>query len=117
MADTGGIAALLKALNENPSLGSGLRNQGVNKANGVARAQRAAASSAVSSTSAATGTSFADAVTSTSAAQTGAAALRAARNAMSSAAASTGPLPKVLGAGGAGYNPKAPRGTYLNMVV
>jgi len=112
MADTGGIAALMKALNEQPSLGSGLRNQGVGKSSAIARTARPAASKAVNATS---DTTFASAVTSTSAAQTGAAALRAARGALATAA--NQPLPKVLGAGGAGYNPKAPKGTYLNLVV
>jgi hypothetical protein len=95
MADTGGIAALMKALNESPSLGSGLSATGARKAGAVARASNA--------------------VRSTSAAQTGSAALRSARSSL--AAASTGPLPKIASPAGKGYDPKAPKGTYLNLVV
>ena len=97
MADTGGIAALMKALNDTPSLGSGLKSTGVAKTNGVARPSRASSSTSVSTTGASFSRPF------------------------SAAAATSGKgsvqLPKILQAEGQGYDPKAPRGSYVDMVV
>jgi hypothetical protein len=97
MADTGGIASLLKALNEQPALGSGLRTSAVSRPVGIARASNA--------------------VRSTSAAQTGSAALRAARTSLAAAQTGTAPLPKIASPAGKGYDPKAPKGSYVNLLI
>jgi len=97
MADTGGIAALMKALNDTPNLGSGLKANGVSKTNGIAKPR-----AATTVTTSAVTSSKADLVRS----------FRAA-----AAAAAPVQLPKILGAEGKGFDPKAPRGSYLDLVV
>ena len=97
MADTGGIAALMKALNESPSLGSGLKSSGVSRSSAVARTVAP--------------------VKSTSVSQTGSAALRTARASLSSSSAGATALPKILSPEGKGYDPKAPKGSYVNLVI
>lgn len=92
MADTGGIAALMKALNETPSLGSGLKSGGVSKAGGISRSGGIAATKSVG----APATSFSQSIRTASA---------------------PAKLPRVLGAEGKGYDPKAPRGSYIDVVV
>ncbi len=93
MADTGGIGALLKALNESPALGSGLKPGGVGRLSGVARAAAPTASSSIA-----------------------AAKTNIARSFRAAAAAPT-QLPRVLGAEGKGFDPKAPKGSYVNLLV
>jgi hypothetical protein len=100
MADTGGIAALLKALNETPALGAGLK--------------------APASTGRASSSNFASvagiakpASTAATTATTTAATARPIRT----AASYNGVKPKTLSADGVSYNARAPRGTYLDLVV
>lgn len=103
MADTAGIAALLKALNESPSLGAGLKpTQSVPRSNAFAAA---AGITRTAGTTAATGTAAATATTT-------ARPVRAAAS-----LGSTSVKPKTIVADGVSYNARAPRGTYLDVVV
>ncbi len=95
MADTNGIAALMKALNDTPTLGGGL-----NKSSG---AQRNAKTATIKQTS------F---VVPNSTSQS-AGVIRAA----SKSPAASAPLPKILTPEGRSLDPKAPRGSYLNLLV
>ena len=97
MANTEGIAALLKALNESPGLGSGL------KPNSVGQTARAARAKGPATDNFATGLSGST--------------MRPIRAAASGKTGPAMPLPKILGPEGQNLDPKAPRGTYLNVVV
>ncbi len=97
MADTGGIAALLKALNDSPGLGGGLKPTPA-----VQRSSEFAATAGI--------------VKPASTATTTAAAAPA-RPVRSASNAYGGSKPKVLIADGMTYSPRAPRGTYLDMLV
>lgn len=93
MADSSGIAALMKALNDSPSLGSGLKPAPVARAGAAARTSAASGPTSLSS------------------------AARSLRATSVSATATTTAKPKILQAEGQGYDPKAPRGTYLNLLI
>lgn len=97
MADTGGIAALLKALNDTPGLGAGLKpTPGTTRSNAFAAA--AGISKPASTAAAATATPA-----------------RPIRSATTIGAAQA--KPKVLVSEGLSYNARAPRGTYLDLVI
>ena len=109
MADTGGTAALINALNQRPALGAGLGGSGVTRPSSATRTSAAGASSLVDAS---------NAIFSTSPAQTGSAALRSARSSLASASpAAPQKLPKIAAPEGKGYDPKAPKGTYVNVVI
>jgi hypothetical protein len=119
MADTGGIAALLKALNDTPALGAGLSKPSSTTPRTNAFARAAGLQSAISTTSAAStagaaSTSATSSITSTTATKAATAA-RPIRSATTAAAQQS--KPKTLIAEGVAYNAYAPRGTYLNLVV
>jgi hypothetical protein len=97
MADTGGIAALLKALNDTPGLGAGLKPTPP-----VARSNAFAVAAGIAKPAA------------TTAAATAAPA-RPIRSAATIGAAQA--KPKVLVSDGLSYNARAPRGTYLDLVI
>ncbi len=91
MADTSGIAALMKALNDSPNLGAGLKPAPVARSGAAARTSSTAGTTSLSN---------------------------AARTLRSTSVIGAGTAkPKILQADGQGYDPKAPRGTYLNMVI
>jgi hypothetical protein len=94
MADTSGIAALMKALNDSPTLGGGL------KPSTIARPASTAKSAGIGAT---TGIG------------TASRGIRSAAPSVSAAAPIK--LPRVLTAEGQDYNPKAPRGSYVDLVV
>jgi hypothetical protein len=100
MADTGGIAALMKALNESPGLGSGLKPAASAPAS---RSNAFAAAAGISQTSATGATSSASRAS--------------ASRPIRTAASFNGAKPKTLVADGLSYSANAPRGTYLDMVV
>ena len=102
MADTGGIAALMKALNESPALGSGLKSSGASRSSGVARTANVNKAAGVAKTS---GIS------------TGPSTLRSIRGVSSTSSAAPIQMPKILRPEGKGYDPKAPKGTYVNLVI
>jgi hypothetical protein len=104
MADTGGIAALLKALNESPALGAGLKpGASVAKVSSPGQASAFAAAAGINKPSAATATIAA----------TSARPIRAA-----SSLGATAAKPKIhVADDGMSYRANAPRGTYLDMVV
>ena len=93
MADTNGIAALLKALNETPGLGSGLRPSGV---------ARPAAAATTTGASAISGSRMVG---------------LSGQSVSPKAVGAPTTLPKILTADGENYNPKAPRGSYLDIVI
>lgn len=103
MADTGGLAVLLKALNDSPGLGAGLKQSGVANSSAVARAQKLAKTAGVSK--------------SADIAKTGISNLRALQAATTVFSAAPANLPKILLPEGKGLDPKAPRGSYVNLVV
>jgi len=96
MADTNGIAALLKALNETPGLGSGLKPQGVARSTAIAKP------SAATSTAGVTGSRMVG---------------LSGQSIAPRAAGAPASLPKILTAEGESLNRKAPRGSYLDIVV
>ena len=98
MADTGGIAALLKALNETPALGAGLKAP-----SSVGRPGEFAAAAGITKPAATAATT-----------PTGPAAQA---RPIRSAASYNGAKAKTLTADGVAYNARAPRGTYLDLVV
>ena len=100
MADTGGIAALLKALNESPALGAGLKpGASVSNSAAIAKSSTFAAAAGIAKAS---GTGAA----------TAARPIRAASSLNAAAA-----KPKLHIADGLSYRANAPRGTYLDVVV
>lgn len=108
MADTGGISALLSALDNTPGLGKGLKPSA--KAASRSAEFFAAAANGVgskSSVSTTTGTTTTAAAASTS-------SIRVNRTTTSSAQSAK---PKTLIADGQAYDAKAPRGTYLNITI
>jgi len=98
MADSNGIAALLRVLDDSPGLGSGLR-----PGPSVQRSGAFAAAAGIAKPANAGATS---------AAATPARPMRAAAS-LSTATA----RPKTLIADGMAYNAGAPRGTYLDLVI
>ncbi len=104
MADTGGIAALLNALDGTPGLGAGLKPSA--KASRSAEFFAAAAGGSVKGSAA----SGAAAAASASAAPTS--SIRVNRQAAPASA-----KPRQIIADGQSYDAKAPRGTYLDMVI
>ncbi len=104
MADTGGIAALMKALDNSPGLGSGLKPS--------AKASRSAEFFA-----AASGVSKSSDIGGTTQTTTTAAPPSAIRITRPASLGSAGAKPKLVIAEGQSYNAKAPRGSYVDITV
>ena len=109
MADTGGIEALLRALNDSPALGAGLKPTRT-----AARSNTFAAAAGLSGATATVAPATTATATST-AAPAGTAPARPVRAAAS--LAGTQAKPKTIISDGIAYSTRAPRGTYLDLVI
>ncbi|HEY1723548.1 MAG TPA: hypothetical protein VGG27_20050 [Magnetospirillaceae bacterium] len=115
MADTGGISALLSALDNTPGLGSGLKPSA--KAASRSAEFFAAAANGVGSKSSVSNTATAAATASASSIRVTRPTTSSTQSTRSQSAGPQSAKSKTVIADGQAYDAKAPRGSYINIVI